>query len=202
MLKKDEPHARRLRRQARRRRPRARRTTGTRTSRWTTSTPPIEKAKELGGEAYMGPMDVNEDLRIAVLGDPQRGARSGSCRRRRRSRPRLVAWDELHATDVDAAAALLRRARRLDDGAVHGGLRGVQRGRDGRRRADAGAGRLAGRLLARLLLGRRRRRGRREGDGARRRGDRARPSRWKASAASPSSPIPTAPPFGVHQSAN
>ena len=64
----------------------------------------IAKAKSLGGDAYMGPMEPMDGLRIAVLGDAQRatfgilssaGARPSS----------IVNWNELHATDVDAAAS-------------------------------------------------------------------------------------------------
>ena len=64
----------------------------------------IEKAQELGGEAYMGPMDVSEDLRIAVLGDPQR-ATFGIMSSPQAQPSTLVNWNELHATDVDAAAS-------------------------------------------------------------------------------------------------
>ena len=64
----------------------------------------IEKAKGLGGEAYMGPMDVDETLRIAVLGDPQR-ATFGVMTSQEGQPSAIVAWNELHATDVDAAAA-------------------------------------------------------------------------------------------------
>ena len=34
---------------------------------------PTERAKGLGAQAYMGPADVNADLRFAVFGGPQRG---------------------------------------------------------------------------------------------------------------------------------
>ena len=75
------------------------------------------------------------DLRAHVVGA---GAAAGPLRLGRAARGRRRRGEEL-----------LRRGRRLDDRAVHGGLRGVQRRRDDGRRPDAGAERLAGRLLAR-----------------------------------------------------
>lgn len=65
----------------------------------------IEKAKALGGEAYMGPMTVMDGVvRIAVLGDPQR-ATFGILSSERAAPSSIVNWNELHATDVDAAAS-------------------------------------------------------------------------------------------------
>ena len=64
----------------------------------------IEKAKTLGAEAYMGPMDPMENLRIAVLGDPQR-ATFGILSSPGAQPSTIVNWNELHATDVDAAAS-------------------------------------------------------------------------------------------------
>jgi uncharacterized protein len=64
----------------------------------------IERATGAGGEKYMGPMDVMESLRIAVLGDPQR-ATFGIMSSPDAEPSAIVNWNELHATDVDAAAA-------------------------------------------------------------------------------------------------
>lgn len=64
----------------------------------------VEQAKALGAEVYMGPMDVGDSLRIAVLGDPQR-ATFGVMSWDQDPPTGLVAWDELAAADVDAAAS-------------------------------------------------------------------------------------------------
>ena len=64
----------------------------------------IERATSAGGEKYMGPMDVMESLRIAVLGDPQR-ATFGIMSSPDAEPSAIVNWNELHTTDVDAAAA-------------------------------------------------------------------------------------------------
>jgi predicted enzyme related to lactoylglutathione lyase len=64
----------------------------------------LGKGKELGGEPYMGPMDVMDGMvRIGVLGDPQR-ATIGIMSSAGAQPSTLVNWNELHATDVDAAA--------------------------------------------------------------------------------------------------
>ena len=64
----------------------------------------IAKATELGAQTHMGPADLVDSLRIAVLGDPQR-ATVGLMSWDQEAPTGLFAWDELHATDVDAAAS-------------------------------------------------------------------------------------------------
>ena len=126
MLKKDGRTARRLRRQARRRREAP--------SHWypyihvDDVDAATENAKGLGraGRTW-GRWTIDENLRFAVLGDPQRDS-FGLMSWNQEPQTGLFAWDELHAADVDAAASVLRRARRLDEGAVHGGLRGFNAG--------------------------------------------------------------------------
>lgn len=63
----------------------------------------VEQAKSLGAELHAGPMDVGDGLRVAVLGDPQR-ATFGVMRWNEEPPAGVFAWDELHATDVGAAA--------------------------------------------------------------------------------------------------
>ena len=64
----------------------------------------VETAKGNGAVLYMGPADVPDTgLRFAVLGDPQRGS-FGVMQWNQEPPTGVFAWDELHATDVDAAA--------------------------------------------------------------------------------------------------
>jgi predicted enzyme related to lactoylglutathione lyase len=64
----------------------------------------VETAKGKGAELYMGPAEApDSDLRFAVLGDPQRGS-SGVMSWNQEPPSGVFAWDELHATDVEAAA--------------------------------------------------------------------------------------------------
>jgi predicted enzyme related to lactoylglutathione lyase len=64
----------------------------------------VETAKSEGAQVYMGPADVpGGNLRFAVLGDPQGGS-FGVMRWDQDPPTGVFAWDELHATDVDAAA--------------------------------------------------------------------------------------------------
>jgi predicted enzyme related to lactoylglutathione lyase len=64
----------------------------------------VEKAKGLGAQVYMGPADVSDTLRFAVLGDPQR-ATFGVMAWDEDPPTGLFAWDELYALDVEAAVA-------------------------------------------------------------------------------------------------
>jgi uncharacterized protein len=64
----------------------------------------VEQAKELGAQVYMGPASVGDDLRFAVLADPQRAA-FGLMSWSVEPPAGVFAWDELYAADVDAAAA-------------------------------------------------------------------------------------------------
>jgi predicted enzyme related to lactoylglutathione lyase len=68
----------------------------------------LAKATELGVEAYLGPMEPTDGLRIAVLADLQKatfGVMSWG-----EERPTgLFVWDELHATDTAAAATFYAR---------------------------------------------------------------------------------------------
>jgi predicted enzyme related to lactoylglutathione lyase len=61
-------------------------------------------AKSRGAEVHNGPLDVGEDLRIAVLGDPQR-ATFGVMSWNAEPPVGVFVWDELHATDPATAAA-------------------------------------------------------------------------------------------------
>jgi predicted enzyme related to lactoylglutathione lyase len=61
------------------------------------------KAQELGAQLIHGPQDVGDILRFAVLGDPQH-ATFGLLTGESEGPKGVFAWDELHATDVDAAA--------------------------------------------------------------------------------------------------
>jgi predicted enzyme related to lactoylglutathione lyase len=63
----------------------------------------IDQAKGLEAELYMGPASVGDDLRIAVLGDPQH-ATLGLMSWSAEPPTGVFAWDELHAIDLDAAA--------------------------------------------------------------------------------------------------
>ncbi len=63
----------------------------------------VDKAKSLGSEVYHGPVTV-EEIRLAVLGDPQH-ATFGVLVSPDEPSSGFVAWDELHAADLDAAAA-------------------------------------------------------------------------------------------------
>lgn len=62
-----------------------------------------EKAKALGAQVYHGPVDVPGTLRFAALGDPQQ-ASFGLMQWGQEPPTGLFVWDELHATDVRAAA--------------------------------------------------------------------------------------------------
>ncbi len=62
----------------------------------------VETAKGLGATLYHGPADVDENMRFAVLGDPQQGS-FGLMSWNQEPPTGLFAWDELHAVDVDAA---------------------------------------------------------------------------------------------------
>ena len=62
----------------------------------------VEQATGLGAQCYMGPADVGEGLRFAVLGDPQH-ATFGVMRWNEEPPTAVFAWDELYAADVDAA---------------------------------------------------------------------------------------------------
>jgi predicted enzyme related to lactoylglutathione lyase len=63
-----------------------------------------DAAKAAGAQLYHGPADVSERLRFAALGDPQ-GASFGVMRWAEEPPTGVFAWDELHATDPDAAAS-------------------------------------------------------------------------------------------------
>lgn len=63
----------------------------------------VEQAKGLGAELYMGPASVGDDLRFAVLADPQRAA-FGLMSWSAEPPTGVFAWDELYAADVDEAA--------------------------------------------------------------------------------------------------
>jgi len=62
-----------------------------------------EQAKANGAELHHGPVDLGESLRAAVLGDAQH-ASFGVMSWNEEPPAGVFAWDELHATDVDAAA--------------------------------------------------------------------------------------------------
>jgi len=63
-----------------------------------------ETAKARGAEVYTGPADVPAaGMRFTVLGDPQR-ASFGVMSWSQEPPSGVFAWDELHATDLDAAA--------------------------------------------------------------------------------------------------
>ena len=63
----------------------------------------VDAAKANGAQLYHGPADVSERLRFAALGDPQR-ASFGVMSWTEEPPAGVFAWDELHATDSDAAA--------------------------------------------------------------------------------------------------
>ena len=63
----------------------------------------VDAATAAGAQLYHGPADVSEGLRFAALGDPQ-GASFGVMRWAEEPPTGVFAWDELHATDPDAAA--------------------------------------------------------------------------------------------------
>jgi predicted enzyme related to lactoylglutathione lyase len=63
-----------------------------------------EKAKGLGAQVYMGPADVDENLRFAVLGGAQQES-FGVMRWNQEPPTGLFAWDELYAADVGAASS-------------------------------------------------------------------------------------------------
>jgi len=62
----------------------------------------VERAKELGAQVYMGPAEVSERLRFAVLGDPHH-ASFGVMTWSEEPPTGVFAWDELYAEDVEAA---------------------------------------------------------------------------------------------------
>jgi predicted enzyme related to lactoylglutathione lyase len=64
----------------------------------------VEQAKGLGAQVYMGPASVADDLRFAVVADPQR-ATFGLMSWSAEPPTGVFAWDELYADDVDTAAA-------------------------------------------------------------------------------------------------
>jgi predicted enzyme related to lactoylglutathione lyase len=64
----------------------------------------VDAAKARGAELYFGPVDLGESLRAAVLGDPQH-ASFGVMSWNEEPPAGVFAWDELHATDPDAAAS-------------------------------------------------------------------------------------------------
>jgi uncharacterized protein len=64
----------------------------------------VDAATAAGARLYHGPADVSEGLRFAALGDPQ-GASFGVMRWAEEAPAGVFAWDELHATDPDAAAS-------------------------------------------------------------------------------------------------
>ena len=64
----------------------------------------VDTAKGKGAELYIGPAEVSERLRFACLGDPQR-ASFGVTTSSEEPPTGVFAWDELHATDPDAAAS-------------------------------------------------------------------------------------------------
>jgi predicted enzyme related to lactoylglutathione lyase len=64
----------------------------------------VEQAKGLGAQVYMGPASVADDLRFAVLADPQRAA-FGLMSWSAEPPTGVFAWDELYAADVDEAVA-------------------------------------------------------------------------------------------------
>jgi uncharacterized protein len=61
----------------------------------------VEKAKSLGSDVYHGPVSM-EDIRFAVLGDPQH-ATYGVLTSPNDAPSGLFVWDELQAPDVEAA---------------------------------------------------------------------------------------------------
>jgi predicted enzyme related to lactoylglutathione lyase len=61
----------------------------------------VEKARSLGSEVYHGPASV-EDIRLAVLGDPEH-ATFGVLSSPNPPSTGLFVWDELHVADVEAA---------------------------------------------------------------------------------------------------
>jgi hypothetical protein len=64
----------------------------------------VEQAKSIGSAVHAGPLTVVDSLRVAVLGDPQHatfGVMSWDSEPE--SPATLFVWDELHATDVEAA---------------------------------------------------------------------------------------------------
>ncbi len=63
----------------------------------------VDVAKARGAELYFGPVALGEALRAAVLGDPQH-ASFGVMSWNEEPPAGVFAWDELHATDPDAAA--------------------------------------------------------------------------------------------------
>ena len=64
----------------------------------------VDAAKAGGAQLYHGPADVSEQLRFAALGDPQR-ASFGVMTWSEEPPSGVFAWDELHATDPEAAAS-------------------------------------------------------------------------------------------------
>jgi hypothetical protein len=64
----------------------------------------VEQARRLGWEVHAGPAAVMDGLRFAVLGDPQ-GATFGVMQWDQEPPTGVFVWDELHATDVDAAGS-------------------------------------------------------------------------------------------------
>jgi uncharacterized protein len=62
----------------------------------------VEQAQDLGAQVYMGPAEVSERLRFAVLGDPHH-ATFGVMTWSEEPPTGVFAWDELYAEDVDAA---------------------------------------------------------------------------------------------------
>jgi predicted enzyme related to lactoylglutathione lyase len=65
----------------------------------------VEAAKSKGAELYMGPAELPDaSLRFACLGDPQR-ASFGVMSWGQEPPTGVFAWDELHATEPDAAAS-------------------------------------------------------------------------------------------------
>jgi predicted enzyme related to lactoylglutathione lyase len=61
----------------------------------------VEQAKSRGSEVYHGPVSM-EDIRLAILGDPQR-ATFGVVTSPNEPPTGVFVWDELHAGDVEAA---------------------------------------------------------------------------------------------------
>jgi predicted enzyme related to lactoylglutathione lyase len=64
----------------------------------------VAKARELGAQLIHGPAEVGDMLRFAVLGDPQH-ATFGVMTSDGEGPKGVFAWDELHATEPDAAAS-------------------------------------------------------------------------------------------------